>query len=75
MKRIIFASIFAVVFLAGCAIRLSEQESKSDYNNTIHRGLSTHNFIVISNQNEQILKNQEKILENQEKIIRLLEER
>ena len=73
MKKIIFASIFAAIVFTGCAIRLSDRQSELDYYNTVYRGRNTHNFAVISNQNEQILKNQEKILENQEKIIKLLE--
>lgn len=73
MKKIIFVSIFAAVLFTGCAVRLSDRQSELDYYNTIHKGLTTHNFVVLSNQNEQILKNQEKILENQEKIIKLLE--
>lgn len=73
MKKIIFVSIFAAIVFTGCAIRLSDRQSDSDYYNTIRRGMTLHNFVVISNQNEQILENQKKILENQEKIIKLLE--
>lgn len=73
MKKFIFASIFAAILFTSCAVRLSDKESELDYNNTIYRARTTHNFVVLSNQNEQILKNQERILENQEKIIKLLE--
>lgn len=72
MKKLVLA-IATVILFSGCAIRLSEGQSELGYFKTIQRGMTTHNFIVISNQNEKILENQEKILANQEKIIKLLE--
>ena len=72
MKKLVLV-IATVILFSGCAIRLSEGQSELGYFKTIQRGMTTHNFIVISNQNAQIIENQEKILANQEKIIKLLE--
>jgi len=75
MKKVIavISVVAAVAILSSCSVRLYEEEKTDPYYNTIHRGMETHNFIVIHNQNEKILENQEKILANQEKIIQLLE--
>ena len=75
MKKIkkITVILVAIVLCTSCAVRTNEIDTKSDFYNTIYRGRNTHNFLVLANQNEQILKNQEKIIENQEKIIELLQ--
>lgn len=82
MKKIIVLVTIAMVALSSCSLRLYEEEKTDPYYNTIYRGMTTHNHVVLSNQHEQIMKmnadilaNQEKILENQEKIIKLLEEK
>ena len=75
MKKVIavISMVAAVTILSSCSVRLYEEEKDMTYYNTIYRGRTLHNFIVIHNQNEKILENQEKILANQEKIIQLLE--
>lgn len=73
MKKLVLA-VATVILFSSCSVRLYEEEKTDPYYNTIHRGMETHNFVVLSNQNEQILANQKKILENQEKIIQLLQE-
>ena len=55
-----------LTLITGCSVTLSECEKNSDYNNTIYRGRNTHNFIVLNNKLDKILKN----LENQEQIIK-----
>lgn len=61
--------------LTGCAV-------KSPSDNEIRRGLETHNFLVISEQNKviieqnkQILENLDQIAEYQNKILEKLEDK
>lgn len=75
MKKIVVLMMVAMVALSSCSVRLYEDEKTDPYYNTVYRGRETHNFTVLSNQHEQIIKNQEKILANQEKIIELLQEK
>lgn len=75
MKKVIavISMVAAVTILSSCSVRLYEEEKDMTYYNTIYRGRTLHNFIVIHNQNEKILENQEKILANQEEILKLFE--
>lgn len=76
MKKVIavISMVVAVTILSSCSVRLSEDEKDKEYYNTIlGGGFTTHNSLVIYNQNEKILENQEKILANQEKILQYLE--
>lgn len=71
MKKVIavISMVVAVTILSSCSARLYEEEKTDPYYNTIHRGMMTHNQLVLSNQHEQLMKMDEKILENQEKIL------
>lgn len=63
MKKIFIISLVAgIILFAGCSVRLSEYDKKSDYYNTIYRGKDTHNFIVLNNKLDKILENQEEIM-------------
>ena len=63
MKKIFIISLFAgIILIAGCLVRLSEYDKKSDYYNTIYRGKDLHNFIVLNNKLDKILENQEEIM-------------
>lgn len=64
MKKIFIISLVAgIILIAGClVVRLSEYDKKSDYYNTIYRGKDLHNFIVLNNKLDKILKNQEEIM-------------
>ena len=79
MKKIFMtASLVAgITLITSCSVKLTEDEKNSDYNNTIHRGMETHNFTVIDNKInaldnklDKVLDNKlDKVLENQEIII------
>lgn len=76
MKKIFMtASLIAgLTLITSCSVKLSEYEKNSDYNNTIHRGMTTHNFGVIDNKLNKVIdididNKLDKILENQECII------
>ena len=63
MKKIFIISLVAgIILIAGCSVRLSENDKKSDYYNTVYRGKDTHNFIVLNNKLDKILENQEEIM-------------
>lgn len=63
MKKIFIISLVAgIILIAGCSVRLSEYDKKSDYYNTVYRGKDTHNFIVLNNKLDKILENQEEIM-------------
>lgn len=63
MKKIFIISLVAgLILIAGCSVRLSEYDKKSDYYNTVYRGKDTHNFIVLNNKLDKILENQEEIM-------------
>ena len=74
MKKIfIVASLAAgLTLITGCSVKLTEDNKNSDYNNTIYRGRETHNFTVIDNKLNKIIKNQERIIEQNEKIWKIL---
>ena len=76
MKKIFIISLVAgIILIAGCSVRLSENDKKSDYYNTVYRGMDYHNQIVIFNQEQKILENQELIIKNQEEIMKALKEK
>ena len=63
MKKIFIISLVAgIIVIAGCSVRLSENDKKSDDYNTVYRGKDTHNFIVLNNKLDKILENQEEIM-------------
>ena len=63
MKKIFIISlVVGIILIAGCSVRLSENDKKSDYYNTVYRGKDTHNFIVLNNKLDKILENQEEIM-------------
>lgn len=63
MKKIFIISLVAgIILIAGCSVRLSENDKKTDYYNTVYRGKDTHNFIVLNNKLDKILENQEEIM-------------
>ena len=67
------ASLVAgLTLITSCSVKLTENEKSSDYNNTIYRGRNTHNFTVINNKLDKVLKNQEHIIEQNEKILKIL---
>ena len=75
MKKIFMAASLAagLTLITSCSVKqLSENEKNSDYNNTIYRGRETHNFIVINNKLNEVLKNQENIIEQNEKMLKIL---
>ena len=74
MKKLILIGFMALCF-TGCVV-------KSPSDNEIRRGLETHNFLVISEQNKviielnkQILENLDKIAEYQNRILEKLEDK
>ena len=76
MKKIFIISLVAgLILIAGCSVRLSEYDKKSDYYNTVYRGKDTHNFIVLNNKSDKILENQELIIKQNEEIMKALKEK
>ena len=74
MKKLILVGLMALCF-TGCAV-------KSPSDNEIRRGLETHNFLVISEQNKVIIEQNKQILENldliteyQNRILKKLEDK
>ena len=65
------ASLVAgLTLITSCSVKLTENEKSSDYNNTIYRGMPTHNFSVINNKLDNVINNKlDKVIENQERII------
>ena len=74
MKKIFMVASLAagLTLITSCSVKLSENEKNSDYNNTIYRGMTTHNFSVIDNKLDKIIKNQERIIEKNEEILKIL---
>ena len=75
MKKIFMtASLVAgLTLITSCSVKqLSENEKNSDYNNTIYRGRETHNFIVINNKLDKIIKNEERIIKQNEEMLEIL---
>ena len=61
-----------LILITSCSVKLTENEKSSDYNNTIHRGMSTHNFIVLDNKLDKILENEKIIIKQNEEILKIL---
>lgn len=74
MKKIFMtASLVAgLILITSCSVKLTEDEKSSDYNNTIHRGMETHNFTVINNKLDKVIENQEHIIEQNEEMLEIL---
>ena len=74
MKKIFMAAslVAGLTLITSCSVKLTENEKSSDYNNTIYRGMTTHNFIVINNKLDKVLENQEHIKEQNEKMLKIL---
>lgn len=74
MKKIFMtASLVAgLILITNCSVKLTEDEKSSDYNNTIHRGMETHNFTVINNKLDKVIENQEHIIEQNEEMLEIL---
>ena len=51
-----------LTLITSCSVKLIENEKSSEYNNTIHRGMTTHNFTVIDNKLNKVLKNEDDII-------------
>ena len=64
MKKIFMVASLAagIALTTSCSVKLTENEKNLDYNNTIHRGMSTHNFIVLDNKLDKILENEKIII-------------
>ena len=60
MKKLILVG-FVASCLTGCAV-------KSPSDSEIRRGMETHNFLVISEQNKVIIEQNKQILENLDQI-------
>ena len=59
------ASLVAgLTLITSCSVKLSECEKSSDHNNTIRRGMTTHNFKVINNKTNTLENKLDKVLEN-----------
>ena len=74
MKKIFMtASLVAgLTLITSCSVKLSECEKNSYYNNTIHRGMTTHNFTVLDNKLDKVIENQERIIKQNEEILKIL---
>ena len=74
MKKIFMAAslVAGLTLITSCSVTLSENEKNSDYNNTIHRGMSTHNFIVINNKLNKVIENQECIIKQNKEMLEIL---
>lgn len=74
MKKIFMVASLAagLTLITSCSVKLTENEKSSDYNNTIHRGMSTHNFIVLDNKLDKILENEKIIIKQNEEILKIL---
>lgn len=75
MKKIFMAAslVAGLTLITSCSVKIPENEKNSDYNNTIRRGMETHNFTVINNKlDDKVIKNQERIIEQNEEILKIL---
>ena len=74
MKKIFMAASLAagLTLITSCSVKLTKNEKNSEYNNTIYRGMPTHNFSVINNKLDKVLENQEHIIEQNEEILKIL---
>lgn len=74
MKKIFMAASLAagLTLITSCSVKLTEDNKNSDYNNTIYRGMPTHNFSVLNNKLDKIIENQEHIIEQNEEMLKIL---
>ena len=74
MKKIFMVASLAagLTLITSCSVKLTENEKNSEYNNTIYRGMPTHNFSVINNKLDKVIENQEHIIEQNEEILKIL---
>ena len=74
MKKIFMVASLAagIALVTSCSVKLTENEKNADYNNTIHRGMSTHNFVVLDNKIDKILENEKIIIEQNKEILKIL---
>lgn len=74
MKKIFMVASLAagIALTTSCSVKLTENEKNLDYNNTIYRGMSTHNFIVLDNKLDKILENEKIIIKQNEEILKIL---
>ncbi len=74
MKKIFMTTslVAGLTLITSCSVKLSECEKNSDYNNTIHRGMPTHNFTVLDNKLDKVIENQERIIKQNEEILKVL---
>ena len=74
MKKIFVAAslVAGLTLITSCSVKLTENEKNSEYNNTIHRGMSTHNFIVLNNKLDKVLENQEYIIKQNKEMLKIL---
>ena len=74
MKKIFMAAslVAGLTLITSCSVKLSKNEKNSDYNNTIYRGMTTHNFSVIDNKLVEILEKQKRIIKQNEEMLEIL---
>ena len=74
MKKIFMAAslVAGLTLITSCSVKLSENEKNSDYNNTIYRGMTTHNFSVIDNKLVEILEKQKRIIKQNKEMLEIL---
>lgn len=78
MKKIFMVASLAagIALVTSCSVKLTENEKSLDYNNTIHRGMSTHNFIVLDNKLDKVIKElskqNEELSKQNEEILKIL---
>ena len=74
MKKIFMAAslVAGLTLITSCSVKLTENGKNSEYNNTIYRGRETHNFIVINNKLDNVLKNQKRIIDQNEEMLEIL---
>lgn len=78
MKKIFMVASLAagIALVTSCSVKVAENEKSSDYNNTIYRGRNTHNFIVLDNKLDKLLKElskqNEELSKQNEEILKIL---
>ena len=74
MKKIFMVASLAagLTLITSCSVKLTEDNKKSDYNNTIYRGRNTHNFIVLDNKLDKALENEKIIIDQNEEMLKML---
>ena len=74
MKKIFMAAslVAGLTLITSCSVKLTEDNKNSDYNNTIYRGMPTHNFSVLNNKLDKILENQKQINKQNKEMLEIL---